>query len=49
MNPSMQRRILITESAEQMPHLTHTAMGGKRMARRPRKMSEEHILKIDLL
>lgn len=32
------------ESAEQMPHLTQTAIGGKRMAMRPRKMSDEHIV-----
>jgi hypothetical protein len=44
MNPSMQRQMLIRESAEQIPHLTQTAMGGKRMAIRPRKMSVEHIL-----
>ena len=44
MNPSMQRQILIRESAEQIPHLIQTAMGGKRMARRPRKISVEHML-----
>lgn len=32
------------ESAEQMPHLTHTAMGGKRIASKPRKRSDEHIV-----
>jgi len=32
------------ESAEQRPVLTQTARGGKRMAKRPRKMSEVHIL-----
>ena len=35
--------MLISESAEQIPHLIQTAMGGKRMARRARKRSEEHI------
>ncbi len=39
----MHRRMLMMESAEQMPHLTQTAIGGKRMAIRPRKMSDEHI------
>lgn len=39
----MHRRMLITESAEQIPHLTQTARGGKRMAMRPRKISAEHI------
>ena len=90
MKPSMQRQMLMRESAEQMPHLTHwkesesvytrlkeetrpkrlpgckpesrileleapragqeviqdlltTAIGGKMIARRPRKISEEHI------
>jgi len=47
MKPSTQRRMLMTLSAEQMPHLTQTAMGGKRMARTPRKISEEHMLKVD--
>ena len=46
MNPSMQRQMLMRESAEQIPHLTQTAIGGKRMAMRPRKMSVEHILKV---
>ena len=32
------------ESAVQMPDLIHTAIGGKRMARRPRKMSPEHMI-----
>ena len=32
------------ESAEQMPDLTQTAIGGKRMAIKPRKRSEEHML-----
>ena len=41
----MQRRMLMMESAEQMPHLTQTAMGGKRMAMKPRKMSDEHMIK----
>jgi len=40
----MQRRMLMMESAEQMPHLTQTAIGGKRMAMRPRKISDEHIV-----
>jgi len=40
----MQRQILMRESAEQMPHLTQTAIGGKRMAIKPRKRSEEHIV-----
>ena len=31
-------------SAVQMPDLIQTAMGGKRMARRPRKMSLLHIV-----
>ena len=31
-------------SAVQMPDLIQTAMGGKRMARRPRKMSPLHIV-----
>jgi len=31
-------------SAEQMPLLTQTASGGKRMAIRPRKMSLPHML-----
>jgi hypothetical protein len=44
--PSMHRRMLMMESAEQMPHLTQTAMGGKRMAMRPRKMSDVHIFGI---
>jgi len=39
----MQRQMLMRESAEQMPHLTQTAIGGKRMAIKPRKRSEEHI------
>lgn len=43
----MQRRMLMRESAEQMPHLTQTATGGNRMAIRPRKMSDErHITEI---
>lgn len=46
MNPSMQRQMLIRESAEQIPHLTQTAMGGKRIAIRPRNMSVEHILMV---
>ena len=37
------KAILIKLSALQMPLLTQTAMGGKRMARRPRKMSLPHI------
>jgi len=44
MKPSMHRQMLMRESAEQMPDLTQTAIGGKRMATRPRKRSEEHIL-----
>lgn len=35
----------MTESAEQMPALTQTARGGKRIATRPRKMSKEHIVR----
>jgi hypothetical protein len=42
--PNMQRQMLIRESAEQIPHLTQTAIGGKRMARSPRKISVEHIV-----
>ena len=35
-------------SAVQMPDLIQTAMGGKRMARRPRQMSPLHmVLKVD--
>lgn len=45
--PSMQRRMLIRESAEQRPRLTQTARGGNRMAIKPRKISDEHIF--DLL
>jgi hypothetical protein len=41
--PSIHRRMLMMESTEQMPRLTQTARGGKRMAMRPRKMSGEHI------
>jgi len=44
MNPRQHRRMLMRESAEQRPVLTQTARGGKRMAIKPRKMSEEHIL-----
>ena len=40
----MQRRMLMMESTEQMPRLTQTAMGGKRIAMRPRKMSGVHIV-----
>jgi hypothetical protein len=32
------------ESAEQIPHFTQTAMGGKRMAIKPRKISDVHML-----
>lgn len=39
----MQRQMLIKESAEQMPRLTQTARGGKRMAIKPRNKSVEHI------
>ena len=38
------RAMLIRLSALQMPRLTQTAMGGKRMAMRPRKMSLPHML-----
>lgn len=41
--PRQHRRMLISESAEHIPRFTHTARGGKRMAIKPRKMSEEHI------
>lgn len=39
-----QRAMLIRLSAEQMPRFTHTAMGGKRMATRPRKISLPHMV-----
>lgn len=39
-----QRRMLIMLSALQMPLFTQTAMGGKRMAMRPRKMSLPHMV-----
>jgi hypothetical protein len=32
------------ESAVQMPTLIHTATGGKKIARIPRKMSEPHMV-----
>ena len=34
----------MSESAVQIPDLIQTAMGGKRMARRARRQSEEHIV-----
>lgn len=37
------------ESAEQMPVLTQTGSGGKRMAKKPRKMSVEHIVVLVVL
>jgi len=37
----MQRRMLIRESAVQRPDLIHTAIGGNRMAMRPRKRSPQ--------
>jgi len=40
----MHRRILMMESTEQMPRFTQTARGGNRMAIKPRKISDEHIL-----
>jgi len=39
----MHRQMLMRESAEQIPHLTQTAIGGNMMAIKPRKRSEEHI------
>lgn len=42
--PSMQRRMLMKESAEQRPDLIQTAIGGKRMAMRPRKISEQDMV-----
>lgn len=44
MKPRTQRRMLMMESAEQMPRFTQTGSGGKRTARKPRKMSAEHIV-----
>ena len=40
----LHKAMLMRESAEQRPRLTHTASGGKRMAIRPRKMSLPHML-----
>jgi hypothetical protein len=45
MKPRQQRQMLMSESAEQIPRFTQTASGGNRIARRPRKMSVEHIAK----
>lgn len=43
--PKQQRQMLMRESAEQTPRLIQTAMGGKRMAIKPRKISvPQHIL-----
>ena len=39
----------MSESAVQMPDLIHTAMGGKTMARRARRQSEEHIVSLLLV
>lgn len=36
----------MTESALQMPHLTQTGRGGKSTAKRPRKMSAEHMMAV---
>lgn len=41
--PKQRRRMLIRESAEQIPRFTQTGSGGKRMARMPRKRSVEHM------
>ena len=42
--PSTQRAMLIKESALQRPRLIHTAMGGKRMAITPRKISPQDMV-----
>lgn len=45
LNSVLQHRArLIRLSAEQRPRLTQTAMGGKMMARMPRKTSVPHIM-----
>ena len=44
-----QSAILMTLSALQMPRFTQTAMGGKRMAMSPRKMSLPHMLSLHSL
>ena len=42
--PRTQRQMFMRESAEQMPRLTQTAIGGKIKAIRPSKRSDEDIL-----
>lgn len=44
-----QRAMFMRESALQIPRFTQTAMGGKRMAMRPRKTSLPHMVGLSLI